>query len=323
MAKVRPFILSDESINTYGFRLLTSGGDLGQFMRNPVMYFNHDDWNTPIGIWENIRVEDGKILADPQFDLEDEKGKMVASKVERGFLRMASLGIRVLEWSEDPKHMLPGQLRPTATKWVAREASVVGIGANHNALRLYDENDKLLSDEDIVKLFDSPKSVNINKTEIKMKKEFYTLLSLADNASEEQLHDAVKSIIDDNKQLAADKQALADKLKKIEDDAKEAQKAEAIKLTDAAIKEGRLNAQAREVTLKQFGNDFEATKTLLESIPARTTLKDAMAESDKSELEKLSAKSWDELDRSGDLKTLKDKYPEVYKEKFDEAFNKA
>lgn len=323
MAKVRSFILSDESINTYGFRLLTSGGNLGQFMRNPVMYLNHEDWNTPIGIWENIRVEDGKILADPMFDLEDEKGKMVAGKVERGFLRMASVGIRVLEWSEDPKHMLPGQSRPTATNWVVREASVVGIGSNHNALRLYDENDKLLSDYDIIKLFDSPKSFNINKTEIKMKKELYSLLSLADNASEEQLHDAVKRIIDDNKLLMTDKQALADKLKKIEDDAKEAQKAEAVKLTDAAIKEGRLNAQAREVTLKQFGNDFEATRTMLGAIPPRTTLKDAISDSDKSELEKLSEKSWDELDRAGDLKTLKDKYPDVYKEKFKEAFYKA
>jgi len=112
-------------------------------------------------------------------------------------------------------------------------------------------------------------------------------------------------------------------LKKIEDDAKEAQKAEAIKLTEAAIKEGRLNAQAREVTLKQFGNDFEATRTMIESIPPRTTLKDAMAASDKSELEMLSAKTWDELDRSGDLKTLKDKYPEEYKAKFNEAFKKA
>lgn len=320
MAKAKTFVLSDESVNTYGFRLLLSGADIEQFRRNPVMYLNHNDWGTPIGRWENIRFEDGKLMADPVFDLEDEEGKKIAGKVDRGFLRMASVGLRTIERSEEPELMLPGQKYPTVTKWQLREASIVGIGANHNAIRLYDENDRLLSDDEILKLFDKTKPVNFEQ---KMKKETLTLLSLADNANDEQLHDAIRLIVEENKQLKSDKKTLSDKLQKIEDDAKAAQKAEAIKLTDAAIKEGRLNAQAREATLKQFDNDFEATKTMLESIPARTTLKDAIAESDKSELEKLSAMSWNELDKSGKLKTLKDKYPDVYKEKFDEEFKKS
>ena len=60
MAKTRSFILTDESVNNYGFRLLLSGADLKQFKRNPVMFYNHDEWDPPIGRWENIRVEDGK-----------------------------------------------------------------------------------------------------------------------------------------------------------------------------------------------------------------------------------------------------------------------
>ncbi|SFL09992.1 hypothetical protein SAMN05216357_112123 [Porphyromonadaceae bacterium KH3CP3RA] len=320
MAKAKTFVLSDESVNTYGFRLLLSGADIEQFRRNPVMYLNHNDWGTPIGRWENIRIEDGKLMADPVFDLEDEEGKKIAGKVDRGFLRMASVGLRAIERSEEPKLMLPGQKYPTVTKWQLREASIVGIGANHNAIRLYDENDRLLSDDEILKLFDKTKPVNFEQ---KMKKETFTLLSLADNASDEQLHDAIRLIVEENTRLKSDKKTLSDKLQKIEDDAKAAQKAEAVKLTDAAIKEGRLNAQAREATLKQFDNDFEATKTMLEAIPARTTLKDAIAESDKSELEKLSAMSWDELDKSGKLKTLRDKYPDTYKEKFDEQFKKS
>lgn len=316
----KTFILSDESVNTYGFRLLLSGAILKQFMRNPVMYLNHDECDTPIGMWENVRIEDGKLMADAVFDLEDDRGKKIAGKVDRGFLRMASIGLRVVERSEDPKLMLPGQTSPTVTKWMLREASIVGIGANHNAIRLYDESDKLLSDDEILQLFDITKPV---KLEQKMKKETLTLLSLADSASDEQLHDAIRLIVEENLQLKSDKKTLSDRLQKIEDEAKMAQDAEALRLTDAAIKEGRLNAQAREATLKQFSNDFEATKTMLMSIPARVTLKDAISESNKSELEKLSAKSWDELDKSGELKTLKDKYPDVYKEKFDETFKKA
>lgn len=44
--------------------MLTSGADLSVFKNNPVMLLNHDDWDLPIGRWENIRVEGTQILAD-------------------------------------------------------------------------------------------------------------------------------------------------------------------------------------------------------------------------------------------------------------------
>ena len=37
------FVLHDESVNTYGFRMLTSGANLEEFKKNPVMLLNHDD----------------------------------------------------------------------------------------------------------------------------------------------------------------------------------------------------------------------------------------------------------------------------------------
>ena len=52
----KTFILHDETVNTQGFRMLTSGADLSVFKNNPVMLLNHDDWDLPIGRWENIRV---------------------------------------------------------------------------------------------------------------------------------------------------------------------------------------------------------------------------------------------------------------------------
>ncbi|HBX44472.1 MAG TPA: hypothetical protein DEG28_01065 [Porphyromonadaceae bacterium] len=317
MAKAKTFVLSDESINTFGFRVLTSGADIEQFKRNPVMYLNHDDYGTPIGRWENIRIENGQLLADAVFDMEDEEGKKIAGKVDRGFLKMASIGFRALERSEETKLMLPGQQYPTVTKWRLREASIVGIGSNHNAIRLYDENDRLLSDDEILRLFDKPKQINFER---KMKKETLALLSLADTASDIELHDAVRKILDEKKKLEDDKKELSDKLKKIEDDAKAAKKADAVKLTDAAIKAGRLNAKAREATLKQFDNDFEATKTMLEAIPSSVSLKDVLKETDKTELQKLSDMTWDQLDKGNKLAVLKDKYPDLYKEKFDEQF---
>ena len=51
--------------------MLTSGADLSVFENNPVMLLNHDDWELPIGRWENIRIEGTLILADAVFDEDD------------------------------------------------------------------------------------------------------------------------------------------------------------------------------------------------------------------------------------------------------------
>lgn len=325
MAKTNTFIFSDESVNTYGFRVLMGGGDIEQFKRNPVMYLNHNDWALPIGRWENTRAENGVLKGDPVFDLEDDEAKKVAGKVDRGFLKMASIGIRVVERSEDTTLMLPGQKYPTVTKWQLREVSIVGIGANHNAIRLYDENDKLLSDDDIFKLFDNPRAENLPpvQTKTSMKKETFQILSLADNTNDEQLHDAIKNMVEENTRLKADNKTLSDKMRKIDDDAKAKRKADAVALTDKAIKDGYYDAKMRETILGLFDKDFDGTKQMIEGLPKRTTLKDALGEGgDKSELEKLMAQSWDELDKGGKLAQLKDKYPESYKEKFAEKFSK-
>jgi hypothetical protein len=329
MAKNKPFVLTDESVNTYGFRVLLSGGDLDQFLRNPVLYFNHDDWDAPIGMWENTTISDDRILSWPVFDLEDESGKKIAGKVERGFLKMASIGIIVNEWSDDPAYMLPGQTGPTAVKWRLREASIVGIGSNHNAIRLYDKDDNLLSDDQIIKLFDN--SVGGNPPQIKttMKKELLDILKLSDKATEDDVFASVKKLQDEKTQmdsdlanLAKEKKELSDKISKMEEAEKTAKKKEAEQLVDKAIRDGKLNAAAKEETLKFFDANFDAAKKMIEGIPGNPSIKDQLEDADKSELQKLSDKSWDELDKSGQLQKLKDKYPEVYMEKFNSTFKK-
>lgn len=135
----KSFILHDESVNSKGFRMLTSGANMTEFRKNPVMLLMHDDFNMPIGRWENIRVEGPKILADPVFDEKDPRALEVMGKVNRGFIRMASVGCwPPEEISDDPYLKLPGQSFPTVTKWTMREASIVTIGSNHNAIAFYD-----------------------------------------------------------------------------------------------------------------------------------------------------------------------------------------
>ena len=178
------FVLHDESVNTYGFRMLTSGANLEEFKKNPVMLLNHDDYSLPIGRWENIRVEGGKILADAVFDEGDARAAEVKRKVENDFIRMASIGAWPPEEKSDAYDlMLPGQMLPTVTRWTVREGSVVTIGANHNALVFYDRESKQIIDlndkGNLIRLIDHS---NNPKKQLKMSV-LTGVLKLQDSAS--------------------------------------------------------------------------------------------------------------------------------------------
>ena len=141
------FVLTDESVNRYGYRVLTSGiQNLKAWQKNPVMLWCHfrdeggRNWDyKPIGHWEDVEINDkGELSAVPVFDLTDELSQTICSKVEEGTLNAASIGFRIIETSEDPSVLVKGQTRATVTKWDLMEASIVDIPANGNAVRLYD-----------------------------------------------------------------------------------------------------------------------------------------------------------------------------------------
>lgn len=323
MGKSKTFVLHDESVNTYGFRMLTSGANLEEFRKNPVMLLNHSDWSLPIGRWENIRIEDGKILADAVFDENDQKAVEVMDKVENDFIRMASIGAWPPEETSDASDLkLPGQTGPTVTKWTVREASIVTIGANHNALAFYDRADGKIINLDgadaLIRLMDNNSN---NKIKIKMRK-LTQMLSLQDGASEQAIEDAVQTVLSDRERLAKENKTLSDAIDRINREKKDAQKAEAVSLTDAAIRDGRYDAKGRESLLALFDKDFNGTKAMLESIPTRVSIQSHIESkpSDVTELADLKAMSWEELDRAGKLVRLKDLAPDVYKSKFKERF---
>ena len=141
-------ILSDSSLNRYGYRVLTSGMFLEAFKKNPVMLYMHfRDEGSPIwgetkaiGHWEDIQLEGDVLSAIPVFDKVDDLSKTIAAKYEAGTLRAASIGIRILATSAEKEYLLPGQTRETVTKAEVMEASIVDIPANANAVRLYDRS---------------------------------------------------------------------------------------------------------------------------------------------------------------------------------------
>ncbi len=318
MAKSKTFILHDESVNTYGFRMLTSGVNLDEFRKNPVMLLNHNDYSLPIGRWENIRIVGGKILADAVFDEKDERAAEVMRKVDNDFIRMASIGAWPPEEKSDAYSlMLPGQRYPTVTKWTVREASIVTIGANHNALAFYDKSTQEVIDLTvagaIVRLMDnSPKTLNMSLLTQK--------LNLHDTANESEIVSAVQNLMDDNARLKSENKTLADAIDKANADRDEANKAEAVRLVDAAILTGKLDAKAKDATLAMFDKDFDNAKAMLEAIPERQSIARQINSTGATNLADLKGKSWDELDKANKLTELKDKAPEIYAEKFKERF---
>ncbi len=79
------FVLSDESVNSYGNVVLTEGIDTTAFERNPVMLYMHNRDGNVIGRWENIRKEDKRLLGDAVFDDSTELAATVKKQVEKGF----------------------------------------------------------------------------------------------------------------------------------------------------------------------------------------------------------------------------------------------
>lgn len=99
--KKHTFLVSDESVNSYGFRVQTTGIDTTYFERNPVMFYMHNRNAQVIGCWENLRKEGENLYADAVFDEADPEAQRIAGKVERGFIKAASIGIHILDQTDD------------------------------------------------------------------------------------------------------------------------------------------------------------------------------------------------------------------------------
>jgi hypothetical protein len=135
-------VISTSRLNSYGTRVLTEGIDYEQYIKNPVLLYMHArPWGSTqdagvIGRIENLRVDGDRLIGTPVFDSEDEFAKKIANKWEKGFLKMLSAGLEVIEASSDKNLLVAGQTGRTLTKTKLLEVSVVDIGANDDALSL-------------------------------------------------------------------------------------------------------------------------------------------------------------------------------------------
>lgn len=127
--------ISNDSLNSYGSRVLTEGMDVGQYQRNPVLLYMHERGNV-IGYVKDLKSENGEVTGELVFDEASELSRRCKKQYEFGSLRMVSAGIDILELSDAKEYLVQGQTRPTVTKSKLFEVSLVDIGANDDAIVL-------------------------------------------------------------------------------------------------------------------------------------------------------------------------------------------
>lgn len=189
-----------------------------RFRSNPVMFYDHQIYKMPIGHWENIRIENGKIIADPVFDEGDPVAKDVKRKWENGDINAASMGVDVITLSESPEHLKPGQRRPTILEYDPYEASMTPLPNNEECLTLRLGGIMLSAGagEDVVeKLLPKIKPVH------KMKK-IALKLGLAEEATEEQIAEKIDGLLSTEKNHLVLKKFVDNEADGLDAEAKEA-----------------------------------------------------------------------------------------------------
>lgn len=294
MPKRYTFVLCDGSvINSYGFRTNVDGINLDRFKTNPVMLYGHDSWNldSVIGRWENIRVEGGKLMADAVFDVDTEKGKDVAGRVERGFLRGCSMGLRITKFVEYEDE-------DVAEMSELVEASICAIPSDSNAVRLYDDNNKVITLEEMKLSFNNP-----NNNQEPMKKE------------PEQSENTDSRIVT----LEAQVQQRDTEIAQLKATISEMKKESVESFLTAAVKDGKITEGEKEGFAKLATTDFDTVKSIIESKPAKASaslksmeLKHASSSSEDGR-EKWTYLEWMKKDPEG-LKSMKANDPERFSE---------
>lgn len=139
--------ITNDSLNSYGSRVLTAGMSVEQYCRNPVLLYMHQRGNV-IGFVKDLKIENGEVTGELVFDEATELSKRCKKQFKFGSLRMVSAGIDILEWSDQPEHLVQGQTRPTITKSKLYEVSLVDVGSNDDALVLMKDGKQITLGKD-------------------------------------------------------------------------------------------------------------------------------------------------------------------------------
>lgn len=307
----KSFILNDETkVNSYGFRVPNKEIKLTRFLDNPVMLDMHERGLLKvIGRWENIRIEKPFLLADPVFDVDDPEANRIAGKVERGFIRGASI---YLHFGEGTRMEKADDGVPELCDTEAFEASIVDIPSNANSIKLCSAPGKVLEDSEVklsVSTLISELTKENNNQNLESMNNFKlsapALAALAgvglkDSDKPEEVNSAIEKLSADL--TTANDNHLKEKKKRedLEAKVKVDTEAAALALVDGAILEGKLTATVKDEFMEMAKGNYALAVKVIGGMPGKVTLGSMVNNKSQAEIEE--RKSWS-------LATWRDKDP--------------
>lgn len=241
--------ISNESVNSFGFRVLTSGMEVAQYQRNPVLLYMHERGQV-IGYMKDVQVKDGEVTGEPVFDEVTELSKRCKKQFEFGSLKMVSAGLEIYETSDEPDQLARDQKRPTVTRCRLMEVSLVDIGSNDDAIVLKMGGQSvnlsageacplpLLTDGNTPETLSNP---NKNESGMITLKDVALMVGLQETATEAEVRDRMKLMLEEHNRLAEAEKKLS-----------ELSKARVVALVERGIKERRIEASRREEMVTLF-----------------------------------------------------------------------
>jgi len=314
MTKKRTVVISTSRLNRKGFRVLSTGIDVEQYKKNPVLLWMHNrpwrgtkDEVMPLGTVKDIRLEGDQWVGELDFDMDDPFAAKVAQKWDKGIYQMVSCGLTPVEFSEAEEHILPGQRYATLSKSRLDEISVVDIGANDDALSIKNNdtgNYVMLNDKADMSFLPLINPISNNKNS--EMKNIAIKLGLAADASEEQILAAIKER--DNRIVELQSNEAAIRLQAI------------TSAVDSAIKEKRITQAQKDhfVKLGQTTN-LETLQQTLSFIEPVTKPSELIKPGGQEKKVELTDKKWADL-KAEEIEKLKSEQPDQYKLMFEKEY---
>jgi HK97 family phage prohead protease len=128
--KTYSFVLSTSAIDRMNDQIFQDGWQLDNYKKNPVVLWSHDASMLPVGRASNVRVSNGKLLADMQF-APTATAQQVERLVEDKVLNSVSVGFRPTEYKFNQER---GGV--DYKKQELLEFSIVNVPANAEASRV-------------------------------------------------------------------------------------------------------------------------------------------------------------------------------------------
>jgi len=136
LKKAFRFVASTSASDRYGDVIDQNGWHLEAFKRNPIVLFNHNSLDLPIGKGK-VEVKNNQLMIDVEFDQSDEFAKKIEQKVKDGFINAVSVGFNPIEAtprsSLDKNHKYYSKFGTFYSKSELLEVSIVTIPANSEA----------------------------------------------------------------------------------------------------------------------------------------------------------------------------------------------